>query len=259
LGVRAWDASLTKPVCGDSYAHIFMDEEAKKVWHEFQDQLRPNSSNAARHAIIDQQVQEALTADPTSKVVVVGAGFDSRAFRLKGGQWIEVDEPQIINVKELKLPPSKSQNKLTRIPIDFGKESLSDKLEPHRTEQLTHVIIEGVLMYLNDDKRLGLLKILQSNFPRHIVYCDLMRRSFFERYSKPIHAKIVGLGATFTELKEQPENIFLENGYKQLSSVSIPEYASKYGKLDIPRFMVKYFLKTLRRGYLVNRFEYSKN
>ncbi|MGC1241934.1 MAG: class I SAM-dependent methyltransferase [Chryseosolibacter sp.] len=256
LAVRAWDASLPKPVCGDAYASRFMDDDAQHVWREFKDQLRPNTSNASRHAIIDRQLQTALDTNPASAVVIIGAGFDTRAFRLKGGKWIEVDEAPIINLKESKLPSSTAPNQLTRLPIDFALESLLDKLAPYSSTEATHVVIEGVLMYLPQEKRLSLLQVLQQTFPEHIIYCDLMRKSFFERYSKPIHEKIVGLGASFTDLREQPEDLFLENGYKLSSCTSIPLYAAKHANLDIPAFVVRYFMKTLRDGYRLWQFRY---
>ena len=73
-----------------------MDEAAGQVWQEFKDFSRPNDSNAARHAIIDAQLNMELAADPDATVLILGAGFDTRAFRLSGGRWIEVDEPAII-------------------------------------------------------------------------------------------------------------------------------------------------------------------
>ena len=255
LGVRAWDASQPKPVCGDSFAKDFMNEEAQKVWSEFKDHRMPNVSNAARHAIIDAYLRDAFNVSRDSQVVIVGAGFDTRAFRIKGGLWIEVDEPAIITYKDSRLAASKAHNKLTRIPIHFATESLPEKLNPFKKPGTTHIIIEGVLMYLTQEQRRRLLGDLRNLFPRQIVYCDLMRQSFFEKYGKPIHEKIVALGASFTDISEHPENIFLDNGYKMLSCVSIPLYAAQNARIGIPPFIVRYFLKTLRDGYQICRFE----
>jgi methyltransferase (TIGR00027 family) len=255
LAVRAWDANLPNPVCGDSYAKVFMNDEAQKVWQEFRAESRPNASNAARHEIIDRHLQNALTASPDSFVVIIGAGFDTRAFRLKGGRWIEVDESQIISVKESRLPSATCPNPLTRIPIDFSRELLAEKLSSHDTTDTVHVIIEGVLMYLSEEARVSLLKTLKQIFPTHIVYCDLMRRSFFNRYGKSVHEKIISLGATFTEMKEHPEELFINNGYQVLSCTSIPLRAVEHAGQAIPLFVVKYFLKTLRNGYGIWRFK----
>ena len=255
LGVRAWDASQPKPVCGDSFAKNFMNEEAQNVWREFKDLLMPNASNAARHAIIDTYLRDALSVASDSQIVIIGAGFDTRAFRIKGGAWIEVDELAIITYKESRLAASKAHNTLTRISIDFATDSLSDRLTPFKKPGTAHIIIEGVLMYLTHEQRRRLISDLKNLFPKHIIYCDLMRQSFFEKYGRPIHEKIIALGASFKDMSEHPENLFLDNGYKMLSCVSIPLYAARNARIGIPPFVIRYFLKTLRDGYQICRFE----
>jgi O-methyltransferase involved in polyketide biosynthesis len=49
-----------------------------------------------RHQIIDELLQEQLQKNERQKIFIIGAGFDSRAYRLKGGEWVELDEPEII-------------------------------------------------------------------------------------------------------------------------------------------------------------------
>jgi hypothetical protein len=81
-----------------------------------------------------------------------------------------------------------------------------------------------------------------------------MRKSFFERYSRNIHEKILSLGASFTDLSQHPEKLFLDNGYKTLSCSSIPLYAARHADVGIPPFIIRYFMKTLRTGYCIWRF-----
>jgi methyltransferase (TIGR00027 family) len=259
LGVRTWDAAQPKPMCGDSFAASFMSAEAEKIWEQFEKFPRPNASNAARHAIIDELLGAGLAADPKARVVVVGAGFDTRAFRLKGGQWIEVDEPAIITYKEARLPSARAQNPLTRVTISFTHESLVDQLAPFAGPEHTHVVIEGVLMYLTQAQRRELLASLRQLFPNHVVYCDLMQKSFFNRYARPLHEKFVAMGTTFTELSEAPERLFTEAGYQPLGWISIALRAAEVRSFGIPPFVVRYFLRTLRKGFCVWRFETSSD
>jgi methyltransferase (TIGR00027 family) len=254
LGTRAWDASQPKPMCGDSFAAAFMNAEADSIWEQFKDLKRPNASSATRHAIIDEHLSTELAANPGARVVVIGAGFDTRAFRLKGGEWIEVDEPAIISYKEARLPAVSARNSLTRVPIDFSRDSLIDRLAAFAGPEPTHVVIEGVLMYLTPAQQRELLQRLRSLFPRHLVYCDLMRRSFFERYTQDLHHKIVALGASFSDLSETPEKLFVEAGYRPLVCTSIALRAAELGGFGVPPFVVRWFLGTLRRGYCVWKF-----
>ena len=110
LGVRAADAATPKPILGDTFAERFMNDDAKAVWKEFTSFRPANGSNAARHAIIDEHLRRAIADDPQATIVIVGAGFDTRAFRLRGGRWFELDEPEILNYKEGRLPAAESPN-----------------------------------------------------------------------------------------------------------------------------------------------------
>jgi len=253
LGVRAWDAAQAKPMCGDSFAPSFMNAEAESIWEQFKDFKRPNACNAARRNIIDQHLSTDLAANPATRVVLIGAGFDTRAFRLKGGEWIEIDEPAIITYKEARLPALSAPNALTRLAIDFSRDSLVDRLAAVAGPVPTHVVIEGVLMYLTQVQRRDLLEALRD-LPRHVINCDLMRQSFFQRYAGDLHQKFVAMGASFTDLSETPERLFTDAGYRPLACTSIPLRAAEMGGFGIPAFVVRWFLGTLRSGFCVWKF-----
>jgi methyltransferase (TIGR00027 family) len=251
LAVRAADAATPRPILGDTFAQRFMNDDAKAVWEEFKSFTPANASNAARHAIIDEHLARELRADPQAIVVIVGAGFDTRAFRLTGGRWFEFDEPEILNYKESRLPAATAPNPLQRIPIEFAREQLADKLAPLTAPSSVHVIVEGVLMYLNREQRAALLRALAGRFPHHTLYCDLMRKNFFEKYSRDIHEKIVGMGTTFTDMEQTPERLFIDHGYTLIALESVPKYAVERADIGIPKFLVKFVLRTLRGGYVI--------
>src|SRR5690349_375784 len=98
-GIRMQDAERQNPVCGDTYAKVFMNDEGLQIFEAFKDETSPNASSVARHRIIDDFLRQELLIHPDLCIILIGAGFDSRAFRLKGGTWIELDEPQVIEYK----------------------------------------------------------------------------------------------------------------------------------------------------------------
>jgi methyltransferase (TIGR00027 family) len=254
LGVRAADAASSVPLCRDTFAERFMNDTARQVWEEFKAFTPPNVSNAGRHAMIDEHLRRELAKDPQLTVVIIGAGFDTRAFRLTGGRWFEFDEPEILTYKETCLPAAQAPNPLTRVPIDFAAESLNDKLAIVGAASNVHVVIEGVFMYLDHAQREQLLQTLKARFPHHTVYCDLMRKRFFEKYSRDLHEKIVGMGATFKDMVEEPERLFTDRGYQMLALDSVPLYCANRKDMGVPSFMVKYVLRMLRNGYLIGAF-----
>jgi O-methyltransferase involved in polyketide biosynthesis len=116
-GLRMEDAENWRPIIGDTYAKEFMDEEALQIFQKFKlaKFKPPNISNLHRHRIIDDYLRQEIALNSCSTIILIGAGFDSRAYRLTGGVWIEVDEPEIISRKEQRLSAPKCPNPLTRI------------------------------------------------------------------------------------------------------------------------------------------------
>src|SRR4026207_616922 len=91
-GVRMRDAERDKPICGDVYAKVFRNDDGLKILETFKDETSPNSSNVARHRIIDDLLRQELAAHPDLRVVIIGAGFEQRAYRLQGGAWLGLRE-----------------------------------------------------------------------------------------------------------------------------------------------------------------------
>src|SRR5678815_5530723 len=254
-GVRMQDAERDQPVCGDTYAKVFMNEEGLQILETFKDETRPNTSNVARHRLIDDLLREELSANPNLTVVIIGAGFDTRAFRLKGGTWVELDEPQVITYKEERLPAANSQNELERISIDFATESLEQKLATFSGHSPVTVVIEGVLMYLEKATIEKLLETLHRLFPRHKLICDLMTREFRDKTAGSIHEKLTGMGASFKFTLDNPEDLFLKNGYRELEKIPIIEKAVLFEAGEIPPEVWQTVQPTLPQGYSIHVFE----
>ncbi|MDH3637390.1 MAG: class I SAM-dependent methyltransferase [Gammaproteobacteria bacterium] len=248
------DAESDDPVCGDRYAKRFMDEDGLRVFESFIPFTNPNASNVARHRIIDDLLRERLVECPQSRIFLVGCGFDSRAYRLTGGTWIELDEAPLIAYKNQRLPVSECVNELNRLAIDFSTESLSEKLAGYSTDLPVYVVVEGVFMYLTGEQVRRLLDDLQKLFPQHELLCDLMSNRFFVKYSRPIHAKIQALGATFRLTSDRPERVFLESGYRLREKATIVGRAIEFGSMRIPKLIFKLFLRTLADGYAIHVF-----
>lgn len=255
-GVRMQDAERDKPVCGDVYAKVFMNEDGLRILEKFKDETGPNSSNVARHRIIDDLLRQELAAHPDLRVVIIGAGFDSRAYRLEGGTWLELDEPQVIAYKNERLPVSDSQNELHRIAIDFSSDSLEDKLSPFAGRGgPVVVVVEGVFMYLEQRAIEQLLHTLPRLFPRHKLICDLMTRKFFEKYGRTMHEKLTGMGATFKFTADNPEEIFVKSGYQRVDRISIVVKSTEFERRKIPKILFRTLLRTLANGYAIYVFE----
>ena len=245
------DAQDVHPVCGDIYAKVFMNETGLQIFKAFREERKADTSNIVRHRIIDDFLRQALSVHSNLCLVIIGAGFDSRAYRLEGGIWVELDEPPVITHKNKQLPASNCVNELHRIPINFSTDSLADKLSSFSNQSQVVVIIEGVFMYLEPDAISLLLRTLRQIFPQHQLICDLMTRKFFEKYSRSLYKTIKAMGTSFKTVADRPEEIFIRNGYHCTETISIVERAVVFGKIRIPRPILKNFLRVLAKGYSI--------
>jgi O-methyltransferase involved in polyketide biosynthesis len=192
-------------------------------------------------------------------VVIIGCGFDSRAFRLGGGRWIEVDEPALLAHKETLLPAAEAANELVRVPIRFGVEPLEERLAPFAGEERVVVVLEGILNYLSDDERRDLLSALTRLFHNHAVLCDMLGRRFIALYSRKLVRHLRELGIEFSSSSESPEELFHGFGYRTASRSSVWTSANELGARGAPPAWAVRILPSLRDGYCLWSFEYARD
>lgn len=112
----------------------------------------------ARTKHIDKLLQDAAK-DGLEQVVVLGAGFDSRAYRFKSAlpnvRFFELDHPptsarKMAMVKEIfgKIPAH-----VTLVPIDFNTQKIEDAMGKagYDPKKVTYFIWEGVTYYITGD------------------------------------------------------------------------------------------------------------
>ncbi len=231
-----------------------MDSRGLEIFQAFAGESAPNASNVARHRYIDDFLRARIAVEPGLHIVLLGCGFDSRAFRLRGGTWYELDEPQLITYKEEKLPASQAPNPLRRIAIEFGVDSLEEKLRAIPSDAPIVFVIEGVTMYLPAESLRATLEVLVSRFPRHQVIADLMTHGFIERYGRNIKRIIAQLGAQMIP-GDSPSLPFDQLGYRELSSASIIGLSFKYRSLGALNPILRFVLPGAYAGYTVRVYE----
>ena len=113
------------------------------------------SSGAARTRLIDDWVREALAAF-VEQVVILGAGFDCRALRMKelaNTPVFEVDRPAMIAHKERIVGQrQRTTSRIRRLGVDFQKDDLGSRLADAgwSAKLKTLFVWEGVTNYLDN-------------------------------------------------------------------------------------------------------------
>jgi methyltransferase (TIGR00027 family) len=253
--LRADDAASPRPVCGDALAARFVDDEVRRGLEVPLRHRAPAASNVARHRLIDDLVRRRLAEDTATRIILLGAGFDTRAFRMSGGRWWEIDDPALLAFKEERLPAAGAPNPLVRIPISFQTESLAEHLAPLGGNDRALVIVEGVTMYLADETLAELARAVRSAFPHATLICDLMTPGFARTFGRRLRRDLARLGADFRRRRGHPRRIVERAGYAARERLSIVGRAREVGTFRIPGWVFHTVLRGLRDGYAVWVFE----
>ena len=249
--LRADDAAAAHPVCGDALAARFLDPDIRRSVEPLLRFRGPSESNVARHRMVDDLLRHSLAEDPWRRVILLGAGFDTRAFRLRGGRWWEIDDPQLLAHKEARLPASQASNPLIRLAVSFETERVADRLAPLAGADRAVVVLEGVTMYLDEAALAALAVTLRTTFPEATVITDLMSPGFARTFSRPLRRQLTRLGASFGRQRRHPRRLFEAAGYVAEQRYSIAGRARDEGLLKIPGWLFHTLLRGLRDGYAI--------
>ncbi len=168
--MRAREASVpvAQRILDDPFAHHFLTRTWKLGLRAAGDRVArlearfPGLSSGlstyvvSRHRFIDDALEKAL-ADGVEQVVLLGAGYDSRAWRfapaLAGKRVFEVDHPATAARKRAVLAHHPKWPTVDRVQVDcdFSTQDFADRLRAcgFREGAPTFVVWEGVSMYLS--------------------------------------------------------------------------------------------------------------
>ncbi len=153
-------------ICYDPYAVRFVDPEIfefarknpekAKAMREHYERLFPGLGNSIRARVryFDDFVKTSIK-EGLDQLVILGAGYDTRAYRIEGLNKIrvfEVDHPvtQAVKTKKVIQIFGHLPEHVVYIPVDFESEALGQRLleNGYDKSQKTLFIMEGLVMYL---------------------------------------------------------------------------------------------------------------
>ena len=143
------------------------------------------TSGIARTRLIDDCLTASLQ-NGFSQVVILGAGFDSRAHRISGGKpvrFFEVDHRDTLHFKRTRLQtiPGSCNSGIRYIEIDFNTQTLNEGLTGAGFDpvQRTFFIWEGVTNYLAPEAVAATLQFIGSVAHRSQLIFTYVHRDFF--------------------------------------------------------------------------------
>ena len=155
---RILDDPYAKSFLGPVMRTALATLEATRKLGEKTERLFPGLSTyiLARHRFIDDALVHALAGDDLAQVVLLGAGYDTRAYRfadqLKGRPVFELDYPSTSRRKaQIVASAGLPAADVRVVEIDFNHQSVADRLlgSGFQRQARTFFVWEGVSMYLS--------------------------------------------------------------------------------------------------------------
>lgn len=196
-------------------------------------------SMLCRKRYIDDKIQESLGA--VDALVNLGAGFDTRAYRIPGLAALpvfEVDTPENIAAKQARLHAlyGRIPAMVRLVPINFERQELAATLaeQGYRAEHRTFFIWEAVTQYLSEEAVRKTFDFLAQAAAGSRLAFTYVRKDFIEGRN------LYGAAPTYERfrVKQQlwrfgmdPEQVgaFLsEYGWREVEQLGSAEFAARY-------------------------------
>lgn len=132
-----------------------------------------------RTAILDEQVGKFLEKAPDGCVINLGAGLDTRFYRLDNGlvHWIELDLPAVISFRGKLQEPLNERHQLVAGSV-LNEDWITEI--KHRTERKILLVAEGLLPYFTEEEHRKIFGYLTKRFPGQEMLFQTMAPSLIQ-------------------------------------------------------------------------------
>ena len=201
----------------------------------------PRAAVSVRTRYLDDAIIRALS-DGLDQVVILGAGFDSRAYRLPGierARVFEVDHPSTQAMKRAVV--GRQAAHVTFVAMDFATDALGDALRASgfRSDLRTLFVWEGVTNYLDEASVDSTLRfVAHSGTALLFTYIDraiLDGSARFEGAAESIdYVRKLGEPFTYGLEPRQLETHLRERGLELVEDLPLSAVADRYYQADRP-------------------------
>lgn len=244
----------TKPagerICYDQYAIHFLSPEALEILKDpvelkaFIEQVGPlaqgiGNSMRARARYFDDFVKKSVN-EGLEQLVILGAGYDTRAYRIEGLEDVkvfEVDHPdtQHFKIQKIKEIFDLTQDNVVYVPVDFETQTLNqDLFEGYDHLKKTLFVMEGLIYYLTPKSVDQILSFIAGNSSNgSIILFDYFHQCVIDETCEAgklfrYYAEPVGETLKFGLKEEAVEKFLLERGFSNIENVTSEDYKKAY-------------------------------
>ena len=173
LNGRAHQAGLIDAIIDDPKAIELRDAFTKTYGVDYSKFGRRGQEMALRSLAVDSCTIDYLRTHPKATIVALAEGFQTSFWRLDKAvadpqfRWVSVDLPPVIELRERLLPASERITNVGQSALDY---SWMDRVDASNGVFIT---AEGLLMYLQPDEAMDLIRQCAKRFPGGQMFFDL--------------------------------------------------------------------------------------
>jgi len=173
LNGRAEQAAGPGAIIDDPMAITLRDAFTTEFGVDYTKFGRRGQEMALRSLAADRCTIDYLRTRPRATVVALAEGFQTSFWRLDAAipeaqfTWVSVDLPPVIELRERLLPPSPRITNIAQSALDY---SWIDRVDSGNGVFIT---AEGLLMYLQPDEAMDLIRQCAKSFPGGRMFFDL--------------------------------------------------------------------------------------
>ncbi len=173
LNGRAHQAGLPDAIIDDPMAIRLRDAFTTTYGVDYGKFGRRGQEMALRSLAADGCTIEYLRTHPKATIVALAEGFQTSFWRLDKAvpdaqfRWVSVDLPPVIELREQLLPASDRITNIGQSALDY---SWMDRID---TSEGVFITAEGLLMYLQPDEAMDLIRQCAKRFPGGQMFFDL--------------------------------------------------------------------------------------
>lgn len=177
---RGTEAKRSDGVIRDPWAVTLFDA----ISYDYRKFGKPNQSHALRARAFDAAAQDYLNTHPKASVVALAEGLQTSFWRLdRAGvaselTWYSVDLPPVMALRQQLLP---RDDRIVEVAQSALDRSWMDRVDDAGGAFIT---AEGLLMYLDPDDALGLIRDCAARFPGAQMMFDSIPHWFSQRTRK---------------------------------------------------------------------------
>lgn len=224
----------------DPYAQILAGARGENLAHAIPEGNSVALGCAVRTCVIDELVLQTIAEDNIDTVLSLGAGLDTRPYRLPLPSslcWIDADLPAVLSYKAEKLETVQPRCLLRSVPLNLTNQVDAQTLFQSigTTANRVLVITEGLLVYLSSEQVADLASKLHSQLPFRWWVTDLSSPAALQQIQKVMAKTLGNDGVTLRFAPEEGTDFFQPYGWNAVEFRSFFEEAQRLKRGELPQ------------------------